>query len=208
MKFVPFFPNDDDNEHCLQACVKSLLAFYLPNQTFSDKEINEKTGGNWAWMPPTVKWLNELGIKAQLYSSFDYEQFASQGESYMKAVRGEQAYLKDKAVGAYNNIPFVQEATKQIIKENLFIKKHLSVEELTNMLSDEKTLAIGKTVWEWMDNNYIEGVQHYVLTIKKYSPGMWKIHDPGLPPKPERKINATINNHPILLDVIVVSGIK
>lgn len=101
MKDVKFYGNIADNNHCLQACVKMLLSFYFPKKKFDDSVIDKKTlqKGGHTWFPPVVCWLDELGLRTQLFCpvlGFDYKHFADSGEKYLKQKWTDERYQKEK----------------------------------------------------------------------------------------------------------------
>lgn len=211
MKVVPFFPNADDDLHCLQACVKSVLKYYFPKRNFTDERIDEKTGfsDGWSWLPPTVVWLNELGLKVHLYlpaTIFDYEVFSQKGTDYLKEKWKEDRFEREEKAGALKNISIIQKSTKEMVEKGFLKKERLGVKQLTDKLEKSKNLAIGKTVYTWLAGNYTLGNSHFVLVIKKYSTTMWRAHDPGLPPHENRKVPLKINNHSIFGDIVLIEG--
>lgn len=194
-KTINFFENSADNLHCLQACVKSVLSFYFPNQNFTDQEIDEETlqVGSWTWFPPAAVWLHDLGLKVELYSPMDFKRFVDEGEVYMKDIKGEGRFNFEKDRGVYDLLPEIQDASKQMIGAGLWRQEFLSREALAKELLDENTFAIGKTGHELLSGFMVpEPTSHYVVVIKEYSPGTWKIHDPGLPGIKNRKVPQTL----------------
>lgn len=210
MKVVPFYPNSPDNLHCLQACIKSVTQYYFPDKHFSDKEIDVFTcfESGWSWIIAAVNWLDELGLQIKLYSPFPYDQLILEGEKFMKKFKGEAVYEYEKQNGSYKNLPLIQKSAELMITRKLWEQNKLNNSDLAQLLKNEQVLAIGKTVYEWLSGNYLPLEKlhsHYVLIIKEYSPGIWKVHDPGLPPAPERKVSNTINNHDIFGDILVIA---
>lgn len=205
MKIVPFIPNEADNLHCLQSCVRSAVSYFKVD--FDDGEIDKKTGffGFPSWLPHSVNWLNEKGLTAKLYSPFDYTRFVAEGEEFMKEVKKDY-YFKEKNEGQYNNLDQIQKAAELMVRNKLWEQKRLSIHELASILIDDNTLAIAKTIHEWLDGNAIAGSSHYVSVIKQYQPGKWLIHDPGLPPRERRKVDQIINGDlNIFGDILLIS---
>lgn len=205
MKIVPFVANESDNQHCLQANVKSILIYFEVD--FLESEVDMMTGffGEPSWLPHCVNWLNEKGLKVKLYSPFDYNRLVVEGENYIREFKKE-IYHKEKIEGHYNHLNKIQKAAKIMINNKLWEQKKLSIDELNNLLLADNTLAIAKTIHEWLDGNSIAGTSHYVTVIKQYQPGQWLIHDPGLPPKPRRKVSQLINqNLNIFGDILTIS---
>src|SRR3989344_5815405 len=211
MKIVQAFPNKQDNTHCLRSSVKSILSFYLPDRKFTELEIDKNTGyhkGYFSWMPQTVIWLNELGLKAKLFSPADYKEIGIRGLAYLKELKKDGIFEIEQQRGEYRYITEIQQAAQEMIRLNLWVNKLLSVQELETHLLDEDTLTICKTVYEWLDDKYIAGISHYVVVVKKYSPLTWIIQDPGLPKIQDRKVKQYINNHSIFGDIILIRGLK
>jgi len=193
----------------LQASVLSILDYYFPNK-FSEKDVAKNTDYHpkyFSWTPKTIVWLHTLGLDVKLYSPADYERIASEGLKYLKELKGEM-YEVEKNRGEYKYLPEIQISIKEMIANNLWVNKMLGIEELKMELKNENTLAIGKTVYEWLDGIYIAGKSHFITLVKEYSPGVWLIQDSGLPKKQDRKTNQYINDHSILGDIILIKGIK
>ncbi len=207
-KIVTFFPNKEDNIHCLQSSVKSLLSFYFPDKIFTDELIEEKTlySGGWSWLVPTVVWLNELGLEVSFFSRLNYEELSNRGEEYLRELKGDILYNHEHQNGAYLNFASIQESSKTMIELGLWNNQNLSVAELSSSLEASNTLAISKTVYEWMDGR--QGLTgHFVLVLKQYKPGEWLVHDPGLPQKENRKVNQLINGENIFSEVLLIKGV-
>lgn len=205
MKVVPFYPNQTDNLHCLQSCVRSVLDFF--EIQYKENEVDEKTGffGAMSWSPHAVNWLFEKGLDVKLISPFEYDKLATEGEQYLRSFKG-PIFDKEMSEGQYKFLDKVREASKQMVENHLWVNKKLTIEELKIELKDEKTLAIGKTIHEFLDGIAIAGTPHFVTIIKEYSVGTWLINDPGLPGIERRKVPQTIgDNIAIFGDIVLVS---
>jgi len=208
-RVIPFFSNSDDNLHCLQACVKSVLNFYFPLKKFSNEDIDLHTlqEGGWSWFPPTVIWLHNLGLKVHFYSEFDYKKFSDDPESHLKEAWSHNRYNLELINGSLKNLAKIQKSAHEMLEANLWTKKSLSTEEIVLELKQTNKLVIGKTFHHWLNGEYVDTHPHYILILKEYSPGKWAIHDPGLPPIKNRKVENTINNNSITDDVLIVEGL-
>ena len=208
-KVIPFFGNSPENIRCLHSCIKSILAFYFPGKSFTDEDIDINTmqTDGWAWLPPFLVWLSNLGLDVRLYptSGFLYQRLADEGEIYLRECLGENYFIQERN-GAFKNLIFLQETTRKMIAKGLCDNDSISTENLESELANDNVLAVGKTVYEWLDRNQ-GSTGHYVVLIKKYSPGVWKVHDPGLPHKENRKIAQEFEGRCMLGDVMLVKGI-
>lgn len=208
MKIVPAYGNRD-NLHCLQSCVRSTLEYLLPNKRFSKNYIDTKTEFNkesLSWMLPSVDWLDKLGLNVKLYSPFDYSRLVCEGELYLREFKGEDIFDYEKRKGSYLNLDKIRKSADYIITNNLWINRQIKFQEIIQFLKNKNCLIIGKTVHEWLDNNYIKGAQHYVLIIEPGSSDHLIVHDPGKPLKEYREINSSINNHLIFGDALIIQG--
>jgi len=205
IKVVPFYPNESDNLHCLQASIRSILDYFKID---CDKDkVDENTGffGTMSWLPHSVNWLSEVGLDVKLYSICEYDKLIDSGEEYLKTLKG-QFFDKEKNEGQYKYLDKVIEASKQMIDKKLWINKQMSIEELKINLDNEKTLAIAKTIYEFLDGRAIAGNPHFVTVIKEYRPGEWLIHDPGLPGVERRKVSQIIEGGvKIFGDIVLIS---
>ena len=153
-KIIPFFENLPDNTHCLQSCLKSVLAYYFPDRTFTAEEIDKQTiqTGGWSWLPPAVIWLHDLGLNVELYSLFDYSRFAEFGKEYMKDTK--KIYLFWLA-GTYVN---TSDKTK-FFDENFNF--HAGNATLQQQIKDGVTEEAIRKTWE-------PGIAKFKVVRKKY----------------------------------------
>jgi hypothetical protein len=209
MKFVKAYSNTPDNTFCLQACVLSVLTFYFPEKIFKEVEVSDKTGYHpkfFSWIPQAVVWLAELGLNVELYSPFNYKRFANEGLAYLREFK-KDAYIIEEERGEYKYLPEIQVFAKKMVSKKIWVDKMLSVEELRDELKNEKTLAIGKTIYELLDRRF--GItSHFIVLVKEYSSGVWLIQDSGLPMRQDRKVDQYFNNDSILGDTILIKGLK
>lgn len=115
---------------------------------------------------------------------------------------------KKKNNNALKNINQVQNASKIMVLKKLWVPVSLNDDKLSEKLKNNQTLAIGKTIYEQLTGNLVNGSPHYVLIQKRYSPTQWKIHDPGLPPIIDRKVPVTVAGNSMFGDLLLVYGIK
>ena len=205
MKNVPAYSNKD-NKHCLQSCIRSILEYSVSNKKFTKNYIDSKTifNNGWSWLPPSIVWLNSLGLKVKLYSIFNYAEFASKGEEYLLQFKGQVVFSHEKSNGAYNQINKIRESTKEMISKGYWVNKILEDFEIRSFLSKQNNLALGKTVYEWLEGKFIIGASHYVLILESDQNNDWIVHDPGKPLKKYRLVHPKINDQKIFGDIVLI----
>lgn len=209
MKIVPFYPNESDNLHCLQSCVKSVLSFYGITELPDD--FDEQTGffGSMPWSIHAVNFLYSQGLNVKLVTPFSCDRLVSEGEKYLEQFKGSQAFAKEKAEGQYNHLEKIRDAATDLISNNLWEERRMSISDIESFLSSENNLVIAKTVHEWLSGNLVMGASHFVTVIKEYNYQQWLIHDPGLPPVERRKVNKSLGSvGNIFGDIITIEGLR
>ncbi len=213
-KITKFYLNSKDNNHCLQACVKSVLHSNFENLPITANKVDVRTWGKWAWSPSAVVLLDDLNLDAKLFSSakppngFDYGIFAKEGMSYLENLWSKERLANELEEGGQANIEFAIKSSKTMVEKGLWEDKDLENEEIDNDLTND-CLVIGKTFSQWLDGKFEFYRSHFIVLIKDVSPSHWRVHDPGeITPKPNRYVRKVINNRSILLESIVIRGVK
>lgn len=94
-----FYPNSKDGNHCVQACIQTLLDhFNVPVPTLYELDrITNHRPGRYTWMSATLLWLAEQGFKVMHVENIDYRQFAEHGSSYLADIYSNEVFeLQDK----------------------------------------------------------------------------------------------------------------
>lgn len=207
MKNVQAYGNKD-NLHCLQSCVRSTLEYFIPNKRFSKNYIDSKTlfdRKSLSWILPSVVWLDYLGLKVKLFSPFDYPRLIREGEGYLREFKGEDIFNYERSKGSYLNLDQIRKSAEEMIKKNLWVNRLMEIDELTKLLVNNSCLAIGKTIHEWLSNNFVkQGTQHYILFLEANNNQKWIVHDPGKPLIKYREIQQLINNYYIYGDILLI----
>lgn len=88
---VPFFANTNDNTHCYQAIVKSVLKYYFPDKDYSWKALDTFTGkkpGMATWPTQSLLHFQSLGLNVNIKEMFDYQEFGLKGKEYLLRMYG------------------------------------------------------------------------------------------------------------------------
>lgn len=181
---IPFFPNLDKN-HCTQACVKMILKYYYPEKDFSFEQIDKLFGFGkkilWSCPSQAVVVLDGLGLKAKWYGIIDVEEFLKEGEDYIKK------NSKDwKTILEHMDVNLHMRFTKESLKRNLLENKKLTFEDVESFFRKGNIICLVTNVNVLKDK---EGYQGHIVLITDIGEDFVEIHNPGLPPKPNEKIN-------------------
>ncbi len=124
---IPFYPNKGDGKQCAQACMQSVLKYYLDKE-FSLEELDkltERNAGMWTTNFQTTCALHEIGLKAILYTMKDINSFLN-GEPYIREYFGKHA----EKILKHTEIPVLIKFIKKILRLNIYEKKRLSFDEI------------------------------------------------------------------------------
>lgn len=184
-----FYPNKSDDLHCSQAVIRMILKHFLPEKKFSWDEIDKLTGfkkGLWTWDLKSSIELAKMGFNVYDKALFDYERFSKEKGQYLIERYG-------KEVGE------AQIKNSDILSETKRIREYLK------LVKTDNTIATLRDIKRLLKDGYLVvcNVNSRVLANKKgyvghfvlvFDVGDNKIllHDPGLPPKPNRKVPVSI----------------
>lgn len=182
---VPFFPNEPDDNHCVQAAYRMILKYFLPDQDFSLADLSRLTGkpakgGTWA--AAGHLWLKRHGFEVIYWTLIDWPAFAGRGYDYLveqfgrevadwQAKHDQLSQEQQRAAAAMDEIPVVRREpqAKDIIAfldHGYLIKCTINARVLNNR----------------------DGYAGHVIIVKGYTAAEVIIHDPGLPPLPDRHV--------------------
>lgn len=184
-KKVPFYSNTSDNIHCLQASLKMIYEYFIPENIISFKKWDEITAhksGFWTWTMSGLIWFQENGFEVVNIELFDYHKFSEYGERYLLDFFGEEV---GKMQIKYSKIN--QEV--QISKD--FVKKLKLEIRLPTLYEIRLLLRNGYIVLCSINSNILDGCSGYVahaIVIKGCTDSTLILHDPGLPPRPNLEV--------------------
>lgn len=188
MKDIPFFPNTSDDTHCVQACFRMVLKYFLPAREFSWEELDhltQKQEGKGTWWFPALKIFNDLGISSKLIGSFDYQRFYEEGDVYLKSIMSEEQlnYYANKS-----NLFSVKDQIPEFIKNAAYEKRQATLKDIDELLEQVCLVGIELDACVLSKNSGFS--PHMVLVFGKIKTEYF-LHDPGLPPMPNRKVTVT-----------------
>jgi len=183
-KKVPFIANHKDNMHCVMAAFRMVYQYYL-GKDLTWKQIDKiahTIKGKGSWTFPLELDLSLKGIDVLNIEPVDYSKLYKFGESYLtKAVGKETAnyYLKQ------TNIANVLDLIPRYIQNVKHITRKGKINEIISFL--KRGYLVQAEVNASILDNY-EGFDLHTILLYDFDGVNLIAHDPGLPPRPERKI--------------------
>jgi hypothetical protein len=177
---VPFYANTRDDTHCFQAALRMVLKYFLPDRDFSWEELDAITAkkiGLSTWPMAGLCWLVAQGFEVLSMQQFDYRQFITDKEDYIRQVYG------------------LEVARQQTMHSDIADEIRWAEKFLTHVTS-EKRIPEVKDILHYLDKQYLvianvnakaftnrEGYVGHFVVIKGYTNDAFIIHDPGLLPR-------------------------
>jgi hypothetical protein len=181
-----FYKNLKDDLHCFQAALKIVLSKYYPRKEYSYTYIDRVTGfkkGQFTQDTKGLLWLAKKGFEIVRVSDFNDRKFVQEGEKYLKHYWKPEIYERNKET---TNFVEMRELTKDLLpytESFVQIPKAEDIDEL---------LAYGYTVIAHINpkvlNRMNADIIHTVVVLES-SGGSFYIHNPGLPPEPNKRIS-------------------
>jgi len=187
---VPFYPNTEDNTHCVQAALRMVLKHFFPEREFTYEELDRasnKQSGKWTWPYAAIVWMTEQGLEVINVSIFDTNQFVAHAESYMLEVFGEE---KTKANLEHSDISLAVSDAEQYLK-NRSIKEERRIPTIDDI---KEFLKQGYIPTCGVNSRVINGEEGYAghrIVVTGFDENGLFIHDPGgrLPPIEDRLVD-------------------
>jgi hypothetical protein len=93
MRSIPFYPNDLDAMHCLEACVSSALGYFGQPASFTAADVEKITGfrpGKGTWQFRSYVNLASLGYEIRVWDPIDLRPFTEDTFAYLVEIAGEE----------------------------------------------------------------------------------------------------------------------
>ncbi len=177
---VPFYSNTKDNTHCVQACFKSILKFFLPGRNFSFKtldQMSKKAEGKGTWFIPMYIELKNLGFDILEIYDFDYQRFYKEGEKYLRKVLSEEQvdwYLaKSNLLAVKNSLPEFLDLIKPALRK-------ATIKDFEELLSQGYLIISDVNYYAIQEK---PGYASHAVVVFGFDDENLYLHDPGLPPR-------------------------
>lgn len=195
-----FYPNWDDNMHCLQAAVMTVLNT-LDGKTDWD-EVNSMTkhkDGLYSWTPAAAVALAGRLPGTKLVGNLDYRQFAERGEAYLREYWA-PAWYNDQKQYASPGFVREQQFAKDLVTEDLFEHRHINRTEIEQLLTEN--LLIATVNASRLAGR--EGAAGHLVVVYEDLEDTFELHDPGPPPHPHWRVDKSVFIQAFQNELIVV----
>lgn len=159
-----------------------IFGFFKPQLNLSFDEldrISAKVPGKWTWPTAAMLWMIDHGFELRLVEDFDYEEFAKRGAEYIIDKCG-----KEVGEAQINNslVERERDYARRFAKLNLVERRVPNFDDISRLLRDGYLLICNINAAVLVGNKGYSG--HFVV-IYECGDEIIRIHDPGLPPRPE-----------------------
>ncbi|MGH7775102.1 MAG: C39 family peptidase [Candidatus Binatia bacterium] len=185
-KEVPFYSNTSDDTHCFQAALRMVMKFFWPAREFSWDELDKitaKVQGLWTWPMAGMLWLKEQGMEVKNIEVADYQEFIRRGGEYLIEEYGEEF---GRAQIEHCDIEQERNLAREFVKKIDTVRATPIIEEVKQLLN-EGYLVVCNVNSRTLDNR--EGYSGHFVVVKGYDDTHLLLHDPGLPPLENRKVD-------------------
>jgi len=187
---VPFFSNTPDDTHCVQAALRMVLKYFLPERDFSWEELDKATAkveGKWTWTMAGLVWMKGLGFMVKDIEDFDYAAFSRAGETYLLETFGEE--VGREQIVHTGNLSQEMELARQFVESHLAEKRIPAVEEIIELLRQGYLVTCNVNA---RTLNSKEGYVGHFIVVKGVTDRSLIVHDPGLPALKNRDVDLAL----------------
>lgn len=181
MKY-PFVANTDDDTHCLQAALKMVLGYHLPNEQYTLEELDSITGHDpelWTYPYRMYTWLTTRGFTVQHIEDFDVMRFAQEGEAFLQEYWDPEVYALQKE---YSDFTQAQHDAQAALTTGsvTFDDSSGTLRVARDHFNQGASVLVRVNPYTLRNE---DGNGSHVVVIVAISDNTITLHDPGLPPQ-------------------------
>jgi hypothetical protein len=174
---IPIYGNTKKGSHCWQACLKMVLKYFYPTESFSYKKLDKLTNhvpNKDTWPFAGLIWLKKKGLEVKYFTNEDVGKFSREGARYFRKVLANDEY--EYVIRATFNMNEEMRLARQVIDSGILTKGRISF----NLI--EGLMKRGYVVVSWVNSRVLNGkagvAGHFVvlLSVRK---GYVYFNDPG-----------------------------
>lgn len=185
---IPFYKNLKDDCHCFQACLKMLLKYTFPDESYSYEKLNKLTShgrNQWTWNTAGLIFLAKKGFEIVSIENFDHKQFAEFGNEYLRMIWSNEIFEEQKK---HSNFKKEREWSRLFVKNKTIkhLRRPTTFSEIEKFF--QKGYIVLVTITPFRSGKKMEYGRHIVV-ITDINKKTVTFHDPGLPPYENRVIS-------------------
>lgn len=172
--------------HCAMSAYAMIIDYFL-GKKLSWSELEELSGyqpGKAAWTVQALPKLASMGLDIRMIEPFDYPKFLKQGQPYLKTL------YSDEEIAWYqknSNIAQMKHFIPDFLAKIKYKCRRANLKDIDDMLKDGRLIFV--TVNSKTLNDKDGFISHAVVIFDKDGDN-YILHDPGLPPRANRKVSA------------------
>lgn len=182
---VPFYSNTREDTHCFQAALRMVLKYFLPEQEFTWDDLDKitaKVKDMWTWPQQGLIWMQDHGFEVLNIEIYDYSAFIEKGVVYLQELYGDEG-AKEQEI--HSDLEKEKKTCAEFVKKIKTEERLPTSEDIRNLL-DQNNVLVALVNSSALNNE--EGYVGHFVVIKGMTDTEIIFHDPGLPPKENRRV--------------------
>ncbi|HEX8226894.1 MAG TPA: hypothetical protein VF572_03440 [Candidatus Saccharimonadales bacterium] len=182
---LPFISNTPDDKQCLQASYAMIRQHFDPGLDIAWEDWAEITGylpGKGTWSMAGLMWFREHGYDVVHLGTFDYGKFAMSGAEYLVEALGEEVASWELQ---FMDLKIEQARALRFLSTQVWVQKIPSIDDIRDYLNEGYLV---KCLVNLNALNDKPGYLGHAVVVKGYTENDIIMHDPGLPPSPNRHV--------------------
>lgn len=190
MSEIPFYPNKKTDTHCVQAALRIVLKYFLPDKHFSFAELDTITGHEphlWTYPYKMYLWLAQNGFEVLHTEQFPVDTFAAEGVKFLKRFWEPSVYAIQKQYSDFSAAR--RDAQKALRHPSVtFQNRRGTLARAIEQLKKGYMVLIRVNPYTLRSE---EGSGSHIVVVTHVTARHIWLHDPGLPPQKNRRVTHT-----------------